>query len=337
MSTKVNKAAIGAFVIGAIVLLVAGVLILGAGKFFIKENTYITYFTGSVKGLNVGSPVMFRGVKVGEVTNISITADQRSTTNRLKIPVLFTLEPAKFKGTKSEFQRDPKAIEQAVKLYGLRTQLQTLSFVTGQLMVALDFFPGQPAQYVRLNNEYPEVPSVPTPIEQLQKTLEALPYKEIINNLSSAMAGIDRLVNSIDMKKTSETVEGAVVDLQALINHLDSELDPLLKTINNTTGAAEASLKEANTTMAAARDTMVDARGNMKELVTSTKQTLDSATAALKQSEQTLQSYSADSHIQAQMSRTLRDLSATTRSLRNLSDYLERHPESLLRGKKGEP
>jgi paraquat-inducible protein B len=143
MSTKVNKTAIGAFVLGAVALAVAAVLVLGAGKFFTTVHTYITYFEGSVKGLNIGSPVMFRGVKVGEVTSISIMFDK--ATNKLKIPVVFNLEPEKFKGTKEEFQRDPKTIEKAVKELGLRTQLQSMSFVTGQLMVALDFFPDKPA------------------------------------------------------------------------------------------------------------------------------------------------------------------------------------------------
>ena len=80
MSKKVSKTAIGAFVLGAIVLLVAGVLVLGAGKFFTKEHVYVTYFDGSVKGLNVGSPVMFRGVKVGEVKDITLIADPATGT-----------------------------------------------------------------------------------------------------------------------------------------------------------------------------------------------------------------------------------------------------------------
>jgi paraquat-inducible protein B len=71
----------------------------------------------------------------------------------------------------------------------------------------------------------------------------------------------------------------------------------------------------------------------MKELVATTKGTLDSAQAALKQSERTLQTYSDDARLVTEMNKTLRELSATTRSLRHLSDYLERHPESLLRGK----
>lgn len=324
MSTKVNKTAIGAFVLGAVVLLVAGVLVLGAGKLFTLEHTYITYFGSSVKGLNVGSPVMFRGVKVGEVIDISITVDPAAQS--LEIPVTFTLEPAKFKGTKEVFQRDPKSIEKAVKELGLRTQLQSMSFVTGQLMVALDFFPDKPFQHVAHSKKYPEIPSVPTPLEKLQKTLEDLPLKEIVVNMNSAIKGIDNLVNSIDAKKTTQTIEAAIRDAQTLVQHLNAKIDPLVESVLKTSGAAEATLNET-------KETMVAARGNIKELVASTKMTLDSAQTALKQSELTLQAYSDDSRLVTELNKTLRELSATSRSLRHLSDYLERHPESLIRGK----
>jgi paraquat-inducible protein B len=324
MSMKVNKTAIGVFVLGAIALLIAGVLILGAGKFFTKEFTFITYFDGSVKGLNVGSPVMFRGVEVGSVTNISITVD--STKGNLKIPVIFTLEPSKFKGIEAGFQRDPKAIEKAVAEYGLRTQLQTMSFVTGQLMVGLDFFPDKPARFVHLNNEYPEIPSIPTSLEQLEKLLESLPYKEIVENLSKTITGIGRLVNSIEEKNTVQTIDTAIRDVQNLVKHVNARIDPLVNSITKASGTAEATLLET-------KETMASARGDLKEFVTSTKSTMESAQAALKQSELTLQTYSDDSRLVTELNKTLRELSATSRSLRQLSDYLERYPESLLRGK----
>ena len=324
MSTKVNKTAIGAFVLGAVALAVAAVLVLGAGKFFTTVHTYITYFEGSVKGLNIGSPVMFRGVKVGQVTDISIMTDMAA--KKLMIPVVFTLEPAKFKGTNAAFQRDPKKIEIAVKEMGLRTQLQSMSFVTGQLMVSLDFFPDKPANFVGLSKEYPEIPSIPTPLEQLQKTLEDLPFKEIVENLNEAIEGVNTLVNSIDPKKTLETIEAALRDTQVLVKHVDEKIDPLADSLVKTSSSAEATLNETKETMAAAR-------GEMKELVATMKSTLESAQAALKQSERTLQAYSDDSRLTTEMNKTLRDLSATTRSLKHLSDYLERHPESLLRGK----
>ncbi len=324
MGTKVSKTTIGLFVLGAIALFVAGVLFLGAGKFFTKQHTYITYFDGSVKGLNVGSPVMFRGVKVGQVTDISILADQAKHT--LKIPVIFDIEPEKVKGTREEFQQDASYIENAVKGYGLRTQLQTMSFVTGQLMVALDFFPEKPAVFVGLNKKYPEIPSVPTSLEQLQKTLESMPFREIVNNLNDTLQATENLVKSIDARKTMQTVEGAVKDVQLLVQHTNEKIDPLIESFTKTSTAAEETLKETKDTMAATRD-------EIRDLSASAQSALESAQAALKQSELTLQAYSADSRLVTELNKTLRSLSATSRSFRHLSDYLERHPEALLQGK----
>ncbi len=324
MSSKVNKTAIGIFVLGAIALLVAGVLVLGGGKFFVTEHTYITYFDGSVKGLSIGSPVMFRGVKVGEVTRISIVSDQAG--HKLHIPVVFKLIPTKIKGTDREFQRDPKSIEKTVKNLGLRTQLQSISFVTGQLMLSLDFFPDKPAQYVGLSTEYPEIPSVPTPLERLQKTLEDLPLRDIVINLNATIKSVNELVSSINGKKTIENIDATLKDLQAIVKNVNNRIGPLVATISKTAGAADAALNETSETMAVTRR-------ELSEFVTTSKGTLKAAEAALRQSEQTLQAYSEDSRLATEMSKTLRELSATTRSLRQLSDYLERHPESLLRGK----
>lgn len=332
MGMKVSKTAIGAFVIGAIVLLVAGVLVLGAGKFFVTEHTYITYFDGSVKGLNVGSPVTFRGVKIGEVKSISITLDR--ATHLLEIPVVFSLEPSKIEGTKALFQQDPRAIEEAVTRYGLRTQLQSLSFVTGQLMVALDFFPGTKPSYVGLNKNYPEIPSVPTPLEELRKTLEDLPLKDIVRNLNDTLVKVKVLVGSIDGKKTSESVLASLKELQILLKNANTRverLDPLVTSLTDTSEKADATLVEA-------KNTLADLRGHLDSLSKTTQDTLQKTQATLDQSQKTLQSFSADSRLQADLSRALRELAAASRSLRNLSDYLERHPESVIRGKgdKGE-
>jgi paraquat-inducible protein B len=324
MSTKVNKTAIGIFVLGAIVLLVAGVLVLGGGKFFTTEHIYITYFDGSVKGLSAGSPVMFRGVKVGEVTGISIVSDQAGHT--FHIPVIFKLIPSKIKGTDSRFQRDPKSIEKAVKNLGLRTQLQSMSFVTGQLMLSLDFFPDKPARYVGLNPEYTEIPSVPTPLELLEKTLEDLPLRAIVINLNETIKSVNSLVNSINGNKTIANIDATLRDLQAIIKNANNRIDPLIATISKTAVTADAALNET-------RETMAATRGELSELVKTTRNTLKAAEAALKQSEHTLQAYSEDSQVMTELNKTLRELSSTTRSLRHLSDYLERHPESLLRGK----
>lgn len=324
MSSKVNKTAIGAFVLGAITLLVAGVLVLGGGKIFTKEYTYITYFDGSVKGLSIGSPVMFHGVKVGEVTEISIISDQ--AVHKLYIPVVFKLIPAKIKGTDSQFQRNPKSIENIVKNLGLRTQLQSMSFVTGQLMLSLEFFPDKSPQYVGLSTKHIEIPSVPTSLERLQKTLEDLPLRDIVINLNETIKSVNALVSSVNGTNTIANIDATLRDLQAIIKNVNNRIDPFIATISKTAGAADTALNET-------RETMAATRGELSELVKTTKNTLKAAEAALKQSEHTLQAYSEDSQVMTELNKTLRELSATTRSLRHLSDYLERHPESLLRGK----
>ena len=328
MSKKINKTAIGAFVLGAIALVVAGVLILGSGKFFSREYVYITYFAGSVKGLNVGSPVMFRGVKVGTVTDIGIVVDPETV--QLRIPVVFTLDPRKFKGSPVGFQRDAASIKIAVDK-GLRTQLQLQSIVTGQLMLSLDFFPDKPAVYVGWDksSKYPEIPSIPTPLEELQRTLEALPLKKIVENLNDTLENLDELAHSLNEKKTADTLVSTVKDVQTLVRNVNAKVDPLVASITRTSGAAEATLVET-------RETVVAVRSDLKELVTSSKSAIESAQAVLKQSEQTLQAYSPDSPLVTELNKTLREFSSTSRSFRNLSDYLERHPESLLRGKTGD-
>jgi paraquat-inducible protein B len=328
MSTKVSKAAIGAFVLGAIALLVAGVLVFGAGKFFTTEHKYITYFDGSVKGLNVGSPVTFRGVKVGAVTDISIIANPAK--RELKIPVIFTLEPEKFKGTKEAFQRDPRTIENAVAELGLRTQLQMQSFVTGQLVVALDFFPDKPAQFVGLNKEYPEIPSIPTPLEQLQKTLADLPLKEIVNNLNATLKQIDRLVSDIDAKKTTQTIEAAIRDVQTLVHHVNEKIDPVVDNLTETSVAARGAFSQAEKTLALKEGVPGEIAASLKETLAKSSASFDQLRAALLTYEK-LAERNAD--IGYSVSKTLTELDSTSRSVRSLADYLERHPESLIKGK----
>jgi len=322
MSGKENKTLIGAFVVGAIAILVLVVLTLGSGKFFSKAQNYVLFFDGSVKGLNVGSPVMFRGVKIGKVTDISVVIDQKN--RELHIPVIISLEPGRIEGG-SRLSTDSKAMRNAVNM-GLRAQLQLQNFVTGQLMVSLDFFPGTTPRYVGTNKEYIEIPTVPTALQELQRSIEHLPLRDIISNLNSAVEGLDRLINSIDTKQTAQALESAIRDVQTLVRHVDKRIDPLVESLTRTSGAAEATLAESRETVAAARN-------DMKELVASTKTTLEAAQAIMKQSEQTLQTYSEDSPLVAEMNKTLRELAAASRSLHHLSDYLERHPESLLRGK----
>jgi len=322
MSAKGNKTLIGAFVVGAIALLVLAVLALGSGKFFSKSQYYVLFFDGSVKGLNVGSPVTFRGVKVGEVTDISVAIDQKN--RKVHIPVIIRLDPRQIEGGHL-LRAGKKEMQEAVDM-GLRAQLQLQNFVTGQLMVALDFFPKKPVRYTGMMKQYVEIPTIPTEFQELQRSIEHLPLREIVANLNSAVQGLDKLIQSIDTKQTAQALESTIRDVQTLVRHLDDQIGPFAASLTRTSSAAEATLTESRESVTAVRD-------DIKELTASTKMTLEAFQTMMKQSEQTLQTYSEDSPLVAEIRKTLREFAAASRSLHNLSDYLERHPESLLRGK----
>jgi paraquat-inducible protein B len=269
MSKPANKTLIGTFVVGAIVLVVASLLVFGSGAFFKKTGKFVLYFDSSVKGLNVGAPVMFRGVKIGQVTSILLRFNPRDLSTI--IPVYIEIDP----GLLTIPEAERSLVEKAKKYQfmkgliakGLKAQLQMQSFVTGQLMINLDFYPEKPVKLAGVEKRYLEIPTVPTSLEQLTKTLQNLDLNELYKKFMNSMSGIDRIVNA----------PGASESLPA----------------------ARDMLKQAQQTLAALQVTV---QSNAK--------------------------------LGYDMNSMMKELNRTARSLRILSDYLERHPESLIRGKK---
>src|SRR5512136_1190581 len=138
MSKQANKTVIGIFVVGAIALVVIAIVVLGSGKFFRKTFKAVCFFEGSVGGLNIGAPVVFRGVKIGSVTNVVLRLE--TTKLIFVIPVYIELEPDKI----GVIGAPPKQVGQNLKAFidrGLRATLEMQSFVTGQMQVGLDFYP----------------------------------------------------------------------------------------------------------------------------------------------------------------------------------------------------
>src|SRR5262245_31220849 len=140
MGSKVSPTVIGAFVIGAIICMVAGVLLLGGGKFFTEKQSYVLFFDSSVEGLNVGAPVIFRGVQLGQVTEISAIADPQTFDVRIKVMVEIVRGVINV-GVEGQYFKDHREGVQRLIQRGARASLRMQSFVTGLLYVALDFHP----------------------------------------------------------------------------------------------------------------------------------------------------------------------------------------------------
>jgi paraquat-inducible protein B len=349
MSKKANKTAIGGFVVGALALIVVGVLIFGSGKFLAKTETYVMYFEGSVNGLNEGAPLVFRGVKIGSVTRILLVANTDDLSFR--IPVFVDVERKHFTLTGDEaLDLSPK--EQLVLLVarGLRAQLIAQSMVTGQLMVELDFHRDKPAKLVAGDSEYLEIPTIRSGMDDLVKQIAEAPIEDILKKVLSAVDGIEKAVNSREVKKSLSSLEQTLKNLNKLVLNIDSRIEPLISTVEETVkdyGRLARNMdRQVEPVLSGIVETERHANKMVKNVdaqVTLLGSRIDeaskSASAALVEAKKTLNTIEGltgkDSQMIYQMTTTLKELSAAARSIRVWADYLERHPEALVRGKGG--
>ena len=308
MAKQANRMMIGGFVILAVMLMAASLVIFGSGEFFKKTDKYIMYFDESVKGLTVGAPVLFRGVQVGSVTNITIEANL--ATMHIQIPVIIEIEPHRWKVVGGE--RNPKKYVPKLIEMGLRAELIMQSFITGQLMIELNLRPGTPLILKDTNKEYTEIPTLPSTAEKLAQALGELDLKGLEKNLESTLAGFDRFVNNPDLTTSTRALKETLQEARKLITRTDRQVDPLAEDLKKT---AKDFGKLANNL-----DSQVGG------VTTGLNKTMSTAKGVL----------SEDSPLMVELENTLKDISAMSRSFRHLADYLEEHPEALIRGK-GKP
>ena len=330
MPRKANLALIGAFVVGAIALAVGGLIVFGGGKFFTQKQVFVAYFEESVKGLSIGSPVTFNGVKIGAVTDIKVVVDRDES--KIWTPVFFEVEADRFQdraGHRIRFAHGAPNVKHLIDR-GMRAQLDTQSFVTGQLAVSLDLHPGTPIRLTGRRPELPELPTVPSSAEKIARTLENLPLDEIAGSLKSALAGVDRLVNAPEVKSAISSLNAAAGQLAQLGRTLNADMKPLVADVTKTLDTTRDALKDA-------QKLVRDVDGQVAPLAESVQKTLGTARTTLDQAQDALGGVNglvADgSPLQHELQATLKELSAAARSIRVLSDYLERHPDSLVFGK----
>jgi len=222
MAKQANRMMIGGFVVLAVIIMAASLVVFGSGKFFKKTNKYILYFDESVKGLSVGAPVLFQGVQVGSVTSITLQAD--FVTMKTQIPVFIEIEPDRWKVRTGE--RNYRKVAAKLIEMGLRAQLITQSFITGQLMIELDFYPKStlcyaPAIIDKDYEDYVVIPTCKSTSERLAQALGDLDLKGIEKHLLSVLANVDRLVSSPDLTASLPIVSADRIQLeQVLVNLL---------------------------------------------------------------------------------------------------------------------
>jgi len=306
VSRRSSPAMIGAFVVGALVLLIGGLVALGSGRFFAKTFTFVCYFEGGVNGLSVGSPVKFKGVEIGAVSRILLRFDQAP--NDFHIPVLIQLDADKLKNAGAEVSFEPEAVKQRIE-HGLRARLESQSLVTGLLFVQLDYFPDSVAHFVGVGERIQEIPTLPTPLEEAQATLKQfvarvnqLNVSELVDRATGAFEAVQRLVSAPETKNAIVSLNQTLVSFDKLAATLTGKVGPVSQGVEGATSETKAAAAEI-------------------EQATKTLRTL----------------IEPGSPMEVKLTQTLDDVGAAARSLRALADALERNPSSIVRGKDYQP
>ncbi|MDP9898873.1 PqiB family protein [Variovorax ginsengisoli] len=244
-------------------------------------KTALLHFNQSLRGLSPGAPVDFRGVVIGEVKSIGVEFDRAA--REFRMPVLVQIYPDRLsRGADAGVPVSDATQEQRLRFMidkGLRAQLRNGNLLTGQLYVALDFFPKAPPAKINTAVEPLELPTVANSLDELQSQVQEIATK--INKVPFEQLGADMRTALSTLNKTLTSAE------------------QLTKTLNN--------------------DVSPEITAAMKDA----RKTINSAERTLAQ----------DSPLQQDMRQTLQELTRAAGSVRVLTDYLERHPESLLRGK----
>lgn len=314
MGKKANPTVIGLFVVGALALAVVGVVVFGSGQFFKHTEEFVMFFPGSVNGLSTGAPVKFKGVPIGQVTDIRLVLQREGKKDAdLTIPVYVQTDPEKiFVDGERLKMHDPANVRELINR-GMRAQLQSQSLVTGLLFVQIDFFPDTPITYVLPQPSDPiEIPTVETTLEQASTAareiideLRSVKFGPMVQDASEALESIKDLVASPALHSTvdalPETVKNlndTIASLRGLSSNLQGRVDPLAKRLDSTLSGADQALTSVRETVGAAR------------LLIEPGSPLDH-----------------------DLRKTLQDVSTAARALGELADFIERNPTALIYGK----
>lgn len=330
MSKSTNTLAIGAFVVGAFLILFSALFYLSGNVFNRNTEMALMVFDGSVKGLKVGAPLAFKGVQIGEVTNFDVIVDLE--TYDVLTPVEARIYTDRVKGVRAGELVDDDDFDASAALIerGLRAQLQVQSLLTGLLYIQLDFHPNQPARYTAedlskydLPTDVQIVPTIPTDLERLARSLEEFDFRALTDNIEKTLAGIDRFVNDPDFQGMPENINGTLAAIEQLSSRLDGELAAIGPDLRSLAANSSGAMKTLNQ--------------DMPELSANAKQSLAELAAALDAAETTLGNVdyllSEDSATLYEITKAARELGAAGRAMQSLAETLETQPESLLKGK----
>jgi paraquat-inducible protein B len=325
MSARTHPRLVGAFVLGAIALVLVAILFLSSGGWFQERDRFVVFFPGSVKGLQTGSEITFRGVRVGEVVEVS-AFQTGLPDDPIQIEVVCELYGDVVEtpdGVKSVYEDLDN--EEAIALLieqGIRARMMSASLLTGQKYIELDFMPDEPARLAGLSRRYPEIPTTPTALERVSERMEDLmnkiaevPLDQVVENVQKAIQAARELLESDEIRATIQDVHRGVKRIEPTLEEARETLKAVRETIDSLGKETEGLGDDVSQTLA-------ELRGRLA----GTEDTLDALKATLRGAD--------DARVD--VSTALAELEQALRAFRNLAEYIQTHPEAILQGKEKE-
>ncbi len=333
MNRKIYYTRLGLFVLIGTFLVSATVIYVGSVRLFAREMVLLMYFGESVNGLSVGSPVKFKGVTIGSVSEIQVAYDLNQDIEQSFVPVFAKINLDR---THRDFGRGGSAavpVESnlpALIENGLRARLEMQSFITGQLYVEFDYFapPGAEYRLLQHGSSFQELPTVPSTLAELGASASSIMASVASIDIKGTNDGAKRLINTLEEKlAVMETAKWntAILDLTASMQTRADELEirPLIEEMRATNMGLQALVAKVDEAVDPAlqeyQETLVDARNTLS--------TIDRTFARIDQT------VAHNAGLGMEMESSLIELREAARAMREFLEFLERNPRALLTGR----
>jgi paraquat-inducible protein B len=332
VKTKISPAVVGVFVIGAMLLIVVALLAFGGVNFFSKPQRFLVYFDESIHGLDLGSPVKLRGVRVGRVAELNIRYS--AATNKSVVAVVCEFSRNMIVDDQGKpIDVSDRAALQAMVDHGLRAQLGVVGLATGLLFVELDFYdPHQyPAAVADPGAKHLVMPSVPSTISEYQASLteilsdlKRVDFAGLSRNLNATLATANQKLQGFDTARLSEHWVKTADAIQAMVS--DPEIKQAFVNLNTTGGDLRALIARLDAQVQPTSD-------KLAQTLLEAQKALVAFNAASTSAQRFI---AAQNGIGEDTNRLMEQLREAAASVQRLADFLERHPNAIITGRKPE-
>ena len=326
MSQKANPTLIGAFVLGAMLIAIGAIVFFGSSNLFAKKQDYVTYFNQSVNGLGIGSNVKYKGVTIGKVTKVQLKFRGQGEPPVVKVIYEVNTDNLLNKYGLSIDIGDRQTHERSIEK-GFRAKLDFESLISGQLFIALDFYQDAlpPVLHPDENNGMLEIPSQPSDIDAILANLTkaignigSVDFAGLAKNLQDVLKSVQTGVDALQLDRLGKSLDKAADSISDLAN--GDQIKSALASVHQSFDQLTATLKSLDPAIGNLKPTLDQAKGALTNLQKSTAELA--------------QLLKPDSSLRYQLDNSLSQIGAAAASIQQLSDFLSRHPNSVIFGRR---